>query len=664
MNYSILMIPSNLQKSNKRLFFYFNFFCVLLSFNLSAQLKPAGIFGDNAILQQGILIPVWGKARPSSIVSISLGINQLKVKTDVSGRWIGYLQPMVADGQTYQLKINDGIDSIIYSNIMIGEVWVASGQSNMEYRMASDLQDKEQELKNANYPGIRFRLIDNVTSIVPLDDIAQKDWKLCTSANAPFFSAVAYFFARSLYLDQKVPVGIIVASRGATGIETWMSKDRLITHPDFSSILNSRDEDSAHWNAHVQKSLKAEAERASIAKNSFNGLKIGVNQLNFDDSLWAKSNFPINAEKMGYNSYWGIIWFRKTFVLSGSEAGKKHNLFLPINDQNDHVYLNGKELAVDVSKLKNKSISISNEFLKEGTNVLAIRMYVNWGVAEIGNRNTNCYLQDADGAKILLDGEWKHSNMIEPSVAGWQDYYNKPTVNFNGMINPLIPFGIKGFLWYQGENNASKPKQYAELQPMLIDDWRVRWRLGYMPFLYVQLAGYKSRSATPVGKDDWAQFRDAQKSTLFMSFNTGMASAIDIGDEFNIHPGNKKDVGSRLYQVARKIAYHQNGVASGPLFKSAILEGTDIRISFSYTEDGIVNKGNVPLEGFAVSDSTGKWHWANASIDGQTIIVHCDNVSGPIFVQYAWQSNPATPLYNSAGLPMLPFNERVIQLIK
>ena len=642
-------------------FFCLILLCMSLIPKVNAQLKAAGIFGDNAIFQQSIPIPVWGVAKVSSLVKITLGENEVQVMSDGQGKWMGYLPAMDADGKSYQLNISSGTETISYRNIMLGEVWLASGQSNMEYRMGFDLVNKEEEIKNANYPAIRFRIVDNVTSIVPMDDIIQKEWKICSPANAPAFSAVAYFFARSLHADLKVPVGVIVAARGATGIETWMSKGRLITHPDFTAALNKRDEDSAHWNEYVRKSMKAEADRDVVAKTSFNGLKMGVTQLAFNDTGWTKTLFPLSSAKMGYGNYWGLIWIRKSFELTESESRKLQGLFLPINDQNDQVYLNGKLLAEGVAKMKSKTVVIPKNLLKAGQNILSIRMYINWGTADIGDRNTNCYLHFADGKQLILDGQWKHSNTIEPAVAGWQDYYNKLTVNFNGMIHPLIPYGIKGFLWYQGENNASKAKQYAELQPMLIDDWRVRWKQGYLPFLYVQLASYNSRSDTPLASDVWAQFRDAQRSTLFSSNNTAMACAIDIGDEFNIHPPNKQDVGHRLYLAAQHQVYHQNVIGFGPLLKSAIIQGNQVSVSFTCAEDGIVNKGNSPIVGFAVSDNTGKWFWANAIIDGQSVLVSSKEVLHPVRVQYAWQSNPIATLYNASGLPMIPFNEKVIQ---
>jgi sialate O-acetylesterase len=634
---------------------------VLFSNMAMAQLKPAGVFGNNAIFQQGIHLPIWGKATPGALVDISFAKYSTQVKANEDGKWMAYLPPMKADGQSYQLTIKSISETITYSNIMLGEVWLASGQSNMERKVGSELLNKDEEIKNANFSDIRFRMVDNITSIIPLEDIPKKDWNICTPQNVGDYSAVAYFFARSLHLDQKIPVGIIVSARGATSIETWMSKDRLITHPDFMEGLKNRDEDPIHWKALVKKSIQNEADRSRIGNTSFNGLTLGVTKLKFDDSGWTKTAYPLTCTKMGYGSYWGIIWVRKTFELSPDQAKKGASLFLPIKVQNDIEYLNEKELARDVSSLKDKTISIPKGLLKSGQNILTIRMYVNWGGADLGDRSTNCFIKTATGEQVVLSGNWKNNNKIEHEVAGWQDYYNKSTVNFNGMINLLIPYGIKGFLWYQGENNASKAKQYADLQPMLIDDWRVRWKEGYIPFLFVQLANYKSRSDKSLANDDWAELRDAQRSTLYRSPNTGMACIIDIGDEYNIHPINKQDVGKRLYLAAQEKVYHQNVVGSGPMFKIAKAEGNKVRISFTYVPNGFKVKNSTPITSFALADDTGKWGWAEAVIDGQDIVVSATDIQHPVKVQYAWQSNPEAPLYNQEGLPMVPFNESINQ---
>ncbi len=646
--------------SNPRSFFLLS--CILFFCNLlQAQLKPAGIFTNHAVLQQGIPIPVWGKSPPNAPVTILFAGNTIQTIADETGRWRTDLPVMNADGKAYEMVIKSRDEQIVLQDILIGEVWLASGQSNMAHKVGSQLVNKEEEIRNANYPLIRFRTIDQVTSMVPEDDISTKDWVVCNPSSIIDFSAVAYFFARSLYVDQKIPVGVIVASRGATSIESWMSKDRLMTHTDYRETLLKRVDDADQWNAFVNKSLQAEKDRNTIALTSFEGLKMGVTKNSFDDAAWTKTEYPLNAANMGYGSYWGLLWLRKTFSLNKEQAKKSWTLWLPLKDQDDLVYLNEKEIAKGVSKQKERSLALPKQILKAGNNALVIRMYANWGIAEVGDRSTSCYVKSEDGEEISLAGLWVHNNKIEPAVAGWQDYYNKPNVNFNAMIHPLIPYGIKGFLWYQGENNASKAAQYKALQPMLIDDWRVRWKQGYLPFLYVQLANYKSRSDLPVSKDDWAQFRDAQTTTLFRSNNTGMACAIDIGDEFDIHPANKQDVGYRLYKAAKEKVYHTEAIGSGPLFKDAIRQGDKVLLSFDYANRGLVSKAINGFTGFALMDESGKWAWADATIDGSKIMVIANGIFKPVRVQYAWQTNPVAPFYNNEGLPMVPFNKIVIE---
>jgi len=621
---------------------------------LQAQLKLAGIFGDNAVLQQGIAAPVWGQAIPGSIVEVKLCGQVSKTLADERGYWMLRMTPLKADGKSYELVVKSESHKIVCKNIRIGEVWFASGQSNMQFKMGGGVMNQEEEIKNADYPDIRFFNADLITSVQPLLDLPRKDWKPCTPENTKEFSAVAYFFARNLHLDRKVPVGIIMAARGATNLETWMSRERLMTHPDFTEQLAKTGTDTTVWNEKVRKADQSEKDRDMIANTSMNGLNLKVNTLIYKDVDWTKTEFPINIYKMGYPGFWGLVWIRKTIEIPKQSAQKEWTIHLPIKDQDDRIYLNGTEIARNVSKLKEKLIPVPSGRLKAGTNLLAVRMYVQWGSAEIGNDKNECYLLSKDGERIELKGDWKSNNKIEPPVAQWQDYYNTSTVNFNGVVNPVIPYGIKGFLWYQGENNASRFKQYTELQPMLIDDWRVRWGQGYLPFLYVQLANYMERSATPKQADTWASFRDAQTTTLSKSQNTGMACTIDIGDGNDIHPKNKQEVGKRLYLAAKVKAYGSTEVYSGPMFKSVKLEGTSLKITYDFVQNGLKTTDNQPVKGFAICDKDGKWSWADAKISGNEIRI--ENATNSTRVQYAWQSNPDCNLYNAEDLPAIPFN--------
>ena len=624
---------------------------------LNAQLRVAGVFGNNAVIQQNLAVPVWGKATPNSAVTVEFAGQKNTAIANETGEWMLRLQPMKADGKSYSLSVISGSEKIGFENLKIGEVWFASGQSNMQWKLSNGVLNQEQEIKNADFPDIRFNTIEPTTSAQPLSDIPRKDWKICTPQNVPDFSAVAYFFARELHLDKKVPVGVIVAARGATNLETWMSPERLATHPDFTKAVKNFDTDSARWNTKVRTAIQSEIDRDIIANTSLAGINQKVHTLTYNDAAWTKTDYPLNMPKMGYPGFWGLIWLRKTFEIPAGKAGNEWKLMLPIKNQNDRIYLNGKEIAQGVSKLKNKELKLPKGLLKSGKNLLAIRLYVHWGSAEIGSEELSCSLQSNNNQRIELNGTWAHSDKIEPPVAQWQNYYNTNNVNYNAMIAPVIPYSIRGFLWYQGENNASRFKQYAELQPMLVDDWRVRWQQGYLPFLFVQLANYKERSPLPVENDEWAAFRDAQTSTLSKSQNTAMASAIDIGDGNDIHPKNKQEVGKRLYLAASAKAYNENLIYSGPQLKLVKREGNDLRISFDFAQNGLKTSGNNAVKGFAVCDKDGKWVWANAKIAGNEIIV--ENAAAALRVQYAWQSNPDCNLQNAEGLPAVPFNVEI-----
>ena len=626
---------------------------LILSFSVvKSQLKLAGIFGNHMVIQQGMQAPVWGKAHPGATVRVDFAGYTTIAKADNDGKWM-LRMPELPAGGPFEMKVSSN-SKITLTDIMVGEVWLASGQSNMAMATSSTNIDANRKDAEDDYKNIRLFTVPDATASIPLDDITTGEWKICNKGTVKDFSAVGYFFGRELFNHSKNPVGIINVSKGATNVETWMSADMLASIPEFRNKVLTRDNDLGKWNAFVKKSQEAEKYREVTAQTANKGVQVGVNLLKYKDNDWKKATAPMDMARLGLNGYWGFVWIRKYIDLTEADINEDLTTHLVVSSNYNTFYFNGVEIGKGKNELAPKQFSIPKKLLQAGKNVLAIKMVVYWGTATIGLKGEEANLFTSNThRKILLDGEWLYNSSIEPELPKWQDYYNRDNVLYNARIAPIIPFGIKGVLWYQGEANASRAALYKRLFPMLIEDWRVRWKQGYFPFLYVQLANYKEKKNIPV-EDDWAELREAQLQTLSYP-NTGMASAIDIGDANDIHPKNKLEVGKRLFLAARKIAYQEDLVYSGPTYDSMKVEGSKIRIYFSSTGSGLVAKNNTDLKGFSIAGADKKFFWANAVIKGNEVEVSCDKVMNPLAVRYSWESNPDGNLYNKEGLPASPF---------
>jgi len=616
-------------------------------------LKLAGIFGNHMVIQQGINAPVWGTALPNSTVKVELAGTVSVAKADPAGKWM-IRMPVLEAGGPYEMKVT-GTNTIIFNDVMIGEVWLASGQSNMAMSVVSAEGDHfGKSAEEYTFPKIRLFTVPNKTAIVPVSDIDSAAWKLCEPSSIKDFTAAGFYFARELYQHQKVAVGIISSSKGATNVEAWMSADILATIPEFRNKVLTTDRDEQKWNEFARKGIEADQIREVLAKTATEGIKSGVHLPEYNDSGWKKTLIPLDMPSLGLNGYWGFVWMRKHFELSSADTSSDLNIHLVLNSTYNTVYCNGIEIAKNQNQLKPKNILIPKNLVHAGYNVIAIKMVVYWGSANLGLKGEDAFIEaGSNQEKISLGGEWLFNSKIEPVLPQWQDYFNRDNVLFNARIAPIIPYGIKGVIWYQGENNIRKAALYQKLFPMLIEDWRIRWGLGYFPFLYVQLANYNARKDKPV-EDDLAELREAQLFTLRYP-NTGMVVTSDIGDANDIHPKDKLDVGKRLFLAALKVAYHENIVYSGPLYDSAKAEGSKMRLYFSSVGSGLISKNGEVLKNFAMAGDDHQFYWANAVIVNNTVEVSCPSVPVPIAVRYSWESNPDGNLYNKEGLPASPF---------
>lgn len=616
-------------------------------------LRLASIFTDHMVIQQGMHAPVWGYAPPGTMVTVDLAGFQTRARTDEHGKWMVKM-PSLPAGGPYQMNVT-AEKTLTIRDVMVGEVWVASGQSNMEWTVGMGIgPDTEKEKAAATHPGIRFFVVPRETAAAPLEDMSQASWQMVSPESVNQLSAVAYFFARQLHLDKKVAVGIVSSSWGATSVQAWMSAEMLATHPDFRERMATFDRDPDHWKETVRRNLENDRTRDSLANASVNGLRIGVPQTGFSDTAWKSVDYPVDMDKAGRSGFWGISWFRHHVQLDADAKGAAGHLKIFLRARQARVFLNGLPIGTTGPVEKETEFSIPKGLLRAGDNVICIRMYQHWGIGLIGSSGTTPVITyGARGREISLTGSWRVNHDLEAALPQMQGFYNQPTVQFNGRIAPIIPYGIRGVIWYQGESNAGMPVQYRTLFPMLIQDWRMRWQQGIFPFLFVQLANFREKRDLP-GDDLWAELREAQALTLHQPA-TGMAAASDIGDALDVHPRNKLDVGKRLYLSARKIAYGEQIVYSGPTLKSFTIEGDTIRIRFSHTGSGLIIKPGDKLRGFSIAGADKVFHWAEAELDGETVKVYKPGLTRPVTVRYAWESNPDGNLYNREGLPAIPF---------
>ena len=538
-------------------------FAIILAvtFPLRAKIQLPAVFADHVVLQREAKVSVWGRADKGENVTVEFAGQKKWAAADVAGNWMVTLDALPPSSESRELVVNGKDSSIKLNDVLVGDVWLAGGQSNMGFPLNSAHNARE-ELPKAQDSQLRFFRIKTKTAAAPQTD-CNGQWELSTPENAKNFSAVAYFFAQEIRRDQKVPVAVLQAPWGGTDIETWISLAGLKQNPVLTNPLSRWDKAMADY-----EKIKANPKLVSDYEQEL--------------KLWQKEVAP------AYDA-----------------ALKKYNA-----DKDA-----GKEVGVKPSPPR-----------PEPSNPDPMGM---------------------------------PSPSRRPST---------PTVNFNAMIAPLVPFSLRGVIWYQGENNGARGLDYRELFPRLIEDWRMNWTQAGgtdFPFLFVQLP-CNGKDLAPVAESGWPWLREAQLMTLKVP-RTGMAITIDVGDPNNVHPGDKIDVGQRLALVAKKVAYGKNLVASGPLFKQIKIEDGKVRVQFTEIGGGLTigqqpwcARGVTPfpkdkLIGFFLAGDDKKWVEADAAIDGDCVVLSNAQGPQPTAVRYGWANSPRCNLYNQEGLPASPF---------
>lgn len=625
-----------------------------------AQLRLPKLISDGMVLQRDVPLKLWGWATPGEPITVRFKNRNYKMITGPDGQWQVTLPPMPAGGP-FTMEIA-GKTRLELKDILIGDVWFCSGQSNMVHQLNIHDVTYAKEIAEANYPQIRQFWIPTLTNLNgPQSDLPSGQWKAAVGENVRPFSAVAYFFAKKLYATYKIPIGIINASVGGTPIEAWTSEEGLT---DFSTLKATieKNKDTTYINSLTRPGLSQR--QPATANRPAPPVDLGLSgntkwyETSYIPKGWRSINIPGYWEDQGIKELNGVVWYRKEIDLPASMMGKPAKVFLGRIVDADELFINGQSVGKTTYMYPQRRYPVPANLLKAGKNIFVVRVTNNAGKGGFVPDKPYCIFAGAD--TVDLKGTWQYKVGVAyrpiagGGFGGGINAQNQPSALYNAMVAPEINYAIKGFCWYQGESNAGKPEEYTTLLPALINDWRRLWQQGPLPFLYIQLPGFMDYNYQP-SESGWAVLREAQLKALSIP-NTAMVVAIDLGEWNDIHPDNKKDVGERLALAAMKTAYKETLVYSGPLYQSAAVEGNKIVVSFTNTGGGLITRdGEEPGE-FAIAGPDKKFVWAKARLDGNKVIVWSDEVPNPQYVRYAWADNPVNPnLYNKEGLPASPF---------
>ena len=653
-----------------------------ISAGAHAEVTLCPLFSDNMVFQQNTQAPVWGKAAPGATVSVtpSWSRKTITAVAGADGRWKVTVATPKGSFRKYTLTISDGTPVVLH-NVAVGEVWLASGQSNMERTFGHPRFPefyKDDIAASAEWADIRMLTVSRATGMVERDffQAVGGGWELSSPETLPHFSTAAWYFARRL----KVPVGILHTSWGGTVIEAWMGRESLADYPEMGiqlDLVKVMPDDEQARNAAFARHMESYLEMVGKKDPGLAGSEAVWAQTGFDDGGWKSITLPCLVQKVwpGTN---GIFWFRREIDIPAEWAGHVLTLSLGPVDDFDETYWNGVQVGSGRIYSEPRKYTVPADLVREGRAVICIRNVDDHGNGGLYGDAALMYLEGPGGQKLPLDGEWKVE--LSCDFKGMPKYTvrepNLATVLYNAMLRPLAPFAIKGAIWYQGESNADRAFRYRDLMASMILGWRSLW--GYdFPFYITQLAGFRQVSGVP-GEDTWAELRESQAVAVQSVDKAGMACIIDIGEADDIHPVNKYDVGYRLARLALVNDYGRKVVCNGPrmaLFKilegsiavgfSDVAGGLEVRPSGAYAElrygktgmdSELVRKAEAgELCGFQIAGPDRVWHWADAKISGDEVIVSSPEVRHPVAVRYAWSVNPVCNLFNSEGLPAWPF---------
>jgi Domain of unknown function (DUF303). len=624
------------------------FLLALAAVQAHANIELPHLLSDGAVLQRNAPIPVWGTAPAGAQVVARFADEQQQIQADAQGNWRAVFSARKAGGP-YELNITSGEFSRTVSDLLIGDVWVASGQSNMEW-VVRDSDGASAEIASTNHPQIRHFKVPRSWAVEPSTALAGGDWQLANSDNLGDFTAVGWYFAKVIHRETGVPVGLINSSWGGSRIEGWMSAQSLgISSEEAQATLLQM---LAAGEAKADKVRQLLQRWPGSLVTQIDSAVADWSAATLNEQDWLTIHAPNLWEAQDYPGVDGVMWYRKTFELSAAEAKQDITLGLGRVDDADITWINGHKVGETNAYDKVRTYKVHAKFLQPGKNQIAVRVEDNQGGGGIYSENDLLYVETSSGKRYSLAGEWK-IKADRVTVAVSDQFHNTGTALYNKMVYPLFQVPVKGVLWYQGESNAyseEDAENYRSQFAGLIQDWRSHWNNPKMPFYWVQLANFIS------GSEKWPFLREAQTATLSLK-NTGQAITIDIGDPKDIHPRDKKTVGERLARIALNQTYDKNKVHfRGPVLQSAAVKKNQLIVKFKTAKSLALRGDNDQVNGFEIADAAGQFKPVTGSIKDNTVILPLTDASKPTAVRYAWSDNPEEAnLQDKEGLPAEPF---------
>ncbi|HRI61413.1 MAG TPA: sialate O-acetylesterase [Saprospiraceae bacterium] len=632
-------------------------FCFLflsLTIEATAQPRLARLFSDHAVLQRQKPIPVWGWANPNEEISVTLANQIQKTKADTSGKWQVRFSALEAGGP-YILTVTASSGKLERTDLLVGDVWLCSGQSNMEWTVAQS-DNYVSERKNADFPQIRHFRVEHEVSLQPETELKSGEWQISTPDNVGRFTAVGFFFAREVFQKTGIPIGILHSSWGGSQVEGWISKEAMCASDELRAYGENLPKTWAEADLRLERSIKKKLLGDPDANPTLEDEK-KYTQAGYDFSSWLSADPMWQWDWKGVWAWRGNGFMGKTVEIPAEMTSQITTLGLAENFSYNEIYINGKLVSAGLMKGTRRILIPANTW-KPGVNKLMVKMNKtidpDWfGLGLMGS--VNDLFVSTETQRVGLEGsDWKLMPSFADPYAFAHSSNNVGTAIYNAMIAPLIPYAIRGALWYQGESNAGRAYQYRQSFPLMIEDWRKRWD-DVFPFYFVQLSSYGPYQNSNEGSD-WAELREAQTMTLRLP-KTGMAVTTDIGNPHDIHPTNKLDVGKRLAANALKYVYGMDILHCGPMYESVRFEKDAATLSFKFTGNGLMAKDKFGyLKGFEIAGDDRVFYYAKAEIAGDKVIVKHPKGLKPASVRYGWANSPEDAnLYNMEGFPACPF---------